>query len=74
MNTKIVWNNSAGLRRTHSLGGVATFHYALDWFRRSIFESGGRGARLVEVRDHSADGGGIASTVVAGRRGVFCAS
>lgn len=74
MNTKVIWLNSKGHHRTHSLGGVQSFHYALDWFRRSIIESGGRGSVLVEVQSHSTDGGGVTSTNVVGRRDVFCAA
>lgn len=63
MQTKIIWLNRKGERREHSLGGVFSYHHALDWFRRSILECQGilslderrnSQLKLLEVKNHLA--------------------
>lgn len=39
--TKVIWQNSTGERREHSMGFRCTLSYARDWYRRSIEECQG---------------------------------
>ena len=39
--TKVIWINRHGERREHTLGGLFSYTYALDWWRRSILDSQG---------------------------------